>query len=108
LSRAPAEDLPEAQLAAAQRGIEAILRRLDYVGVLVVELFALPDRLLANEMACRVHNSYHWTIEGAATSQFENHLRAVAGLPLGDTRVQGHAAMVNLVGAMPDLSPLAS
>lgn len=107
VSRAPAADLPEAQLAVAQRGVEAILRRLDYVGVLVVELFALPDRLLANEMACRVHNSYHWTIEGAATSQFENHVRAVAGLPLGDTRVCGHAAMVNVVGSMPDLAPLA-
>jgi 5-(carboxyamino)imidazole ribonucleotide synthase len=106
LSRAPAQGLPADQLAVAQRGIEAILRRLDYVGVLVVELFALEDRLLANEMACRVHNSYHWSIEGAATSQFENHVRAVAGLPLGDTGMRGHAAMVNVVGRMPDLSPL--
>ena len=76
------------------------------MGVLVVELFALSDRWLANEMACRVHNSYHWTIEGAATSQFENHIRAVAGLPLGDTTVRGYAAMVNLVGSIPDLSAL--
>lgn len=108
VSRAPAADLPAPQLAAAQRGVEAILRRLDYVGVLVVELFALPDRLLANEMACRVHNSYHWSIEGADTSQFENHVRAVAGLPLGATGMRGHAAMVNVVGSMPDRARLAA
>ena len=59
-------------------------------------------RLIANEMAPRVHNSGHWTIEGAATSQFENHLRAILGLPLGDTRPVGHAAMVNFIGRMPD------
>jgi len=127
VSRAPAANVPEALLREAQRGLRAILERLDYVGVLVVELFALPDRWLANEMACRVHNSYHWTIEGSITSQFENHVRAVAGLPLGDTgmrraetgrtdgaggadgaETRGHAAMVNLVGTMPDLSPLAN
>ncbi|MFO0688346.1 MAG: 5-(carboxyamino)imidazole ribonucleotide synthase [Myxococcota bacterium] len=120
VSRAPAANVPEPLLQAAQRGLRAILERLDYVGVLVVELFALPDRWLANEMACRVHNSYHWTIEGAETSQFENHVRAVAGLPLGDTgmrrveaggpggaEARGHAAMVNLIGTMPDLSALA-
>ncbi len=108
ISRAPAPNVPEALLTEAERGLRAILARLDYVGVLVVELFALSDRWLANEMACRVHNSFHWTIEGAATSQFENHIRAVAGLPLGDTSARGHAAMVNLVGTMPDLSPLAN
>jgi 5-(carboxyamino)imidazole ribonucleotide synthase len=107
VSRAPAPNVPAALLAEAERGMRSILARLDYVGVLVVELFALSDRWLANEMACRVHNSFHWTIEGAATSQFENHVRAVAGLPLGDTEARGHAAMVNLVGSMPDLSPLA-
>jgi 5-(carboxyamino)imidazole ribonucleotide synthase len=57
-------------------------------------------------MAPRVHNSGHWTIEGAATSQFENHLRAVAGLPLGATEMRGHTAMLNLIGALPDLPPL--
>ena len=108
ISRAPAANVPPALLAEAERGLEAILVKLDYVGVLVVELFALADRWLANEMACRVHNSYHWTIEGAATSQFENHIRAVAGLPLGDTTVRGYAAMVNLVGSIPDLSALAN
>lgn len=127
VSRAPAANVPDALVREAERGLRAILERLDYVGVLVVELFALSDRWLANEMACRVHNSYHWTIEGAETSQFENHVRAVAGLPLGDTAMRrakparaggptdasaepaaGFAAMVNLVGAMPDLSALAS
>ncbi len=107
ISRAPAANVPEGLLAEAERGLEAILVKLDYVGVLVIELFALSDRWLANEMACRVHNSFHWTIEGAATSQFENHIRAVTGLPLGDTTVRGYAAMLNLVGSLPDLSALA-
>ncbi len=107
VSRAPAPKVPPRRRAEAERGLRAILERLDYVGVLVVELFALADRWLANEMACRVHNSFHWTIEGAATSQFENHLRAVAGLPLGETGMKGHAAMLNLIGAMPDLAALA-
>lgn len=108
VSRAPAANVPAALLAEAQRGVSAILAKLDYVGVLVVELFDLGDRWLANEMACRVHNSFHWTIEGAVTSQFENHVRAVAGLPLGDTSARGFAAMVNLVGALPDLLPLSN
>ena len=79
-----------------------ILDALAYVGVLAVELFQVGDRLLANEMAPRVHNSGHWTIEGAETSQFENHLRAVAGLPLGPTAPRGVSAMLNLIGALPD------
>jgi len=58
-------------------------------------------KLVANEMAPRVHNSGHWTIEGAATSQFENHLRAILGLPLGDTTPVGHCAMVNFIGNLP-------
>ena len=74
---------------------------LDYVGVFALELFCTDGRLLANEMAPRVHNSGHWTIEGAETSQFENHLRAVLGLPLGDTRMLGHACMLNWIGEMP-------
>ena len=102
LSLAPAPHLtPELQLeaeAAARRVLEA----LDYVGVLAIELFECDGRLLANEMAPRVHNSGHWSIEGAVTSQFENHLRAVAGLPLGDTRTLGHSAMLNLIGELPD------
>lgn len=75
---------------------------LDYVGVFALELFCRDGVLLANELAPRVHNSGHWTIEGSETSQFQNHLRAVLGLSLGDTRMLGHACMLNWVGAMPD------
>ena len=75
---------------------------LDYVGVFALELFCKDGEWLANEMAPRVHNSGHWTIEGAETSQFENHLRAVLGLPLGDTRMLGIACMLNWIGEMPD------
>ena len=75
---------------------------LDYVGVFALELFCTNGELLANEIAPRVHNSGHWTIEGAEVSQFENHLRAVLGLPLGDTRMLGHACMLNWIGDMPN------
>lgn len=75
---------------------------MDYVGVFALELFCRDSGLLANELAPRVHNSGHWTIEGSETSQFENHLRAVLGLPLGDTRMVGHACMLNWIGEMPD------
>ena len=74
---------------------------LDYVGVFALELFCRDGELLANELAPRVHNSGHWTIEGSETSQFENHLRAVLGLPLGDTRMVGHACMLNWIGELP-------
>ena len=80
----------------------AVAESLDYVGVFALELFLADGQLLANEMAPRVHNSGHWTIEGAETSQFENHLRAVLGLPLGSTRMVGHACMLNWIGALPD------
>jgi len=86
---------------AARRHLRALLTELNYVGVLAVEFFVRRGRLIANEMAPRVHNSGHWTIEGAATSQFENHVRAIAGLPLGATTPRGHAGMVNLIGAVP-------
>jgi len=79
---------------------------LDYVGVFALELFQHDGELLANELAPRVHNSGHWTIEGSETSQFQNHLRAVLGLPLGSTRMLGHACMLNWIGAMPDAAPL--
>jgi len=79
---------------------------LDYVGVFALELFQRDGELLANELAPRVHNSGHWTIEGSETSQFQNHLRAVLGLPLGSTRMLGHACMLNWIGAMPDAAPL--
>lgn len=77
---------------------------LDYVGVFALELFCRDGELLANELAPRVHNSGHWTIEGSETSQFQNHLRAVLGLPLGDTRILGVACMLNWIGTMPDAS----
>ena len=85
----------------AERWLGALLSALDYRGVLTVEFFQTEQGLLANEMAPRVHNSGHWTIEGAETSQFENHLRAVLGWPLGSTRARGHAAMLNLLGNLP-------
>ena len=85
----------------AERHHRRLMQALGHVGVLCVEYFVERGRLVANEMAPRVHNSGHWTIEGAETSQFENHVRAIAGLPLGGTRARGHAAMVNLIGRMP-------
>ncbi len=103
-SLAPATISPEIAseaLAAAGRVAES----LDYVGVFALELFETPHGLLANEMAPRVHNSGHWTIEGAHCSQFENHLRAVLGLPLGPTTTRGVSCMLNWVGELPD--PLA-
>lgn len=78
-----------------------LLEALDYVGVLALELFQVDDRLLANEYAPRVHNSGHWTMEAAVTSQFENHLRAVTGMSLGATEARCAAAMVNFVGQTP-------
>jgi 5-(carboxyamino)imidazole ribonucleotide synthase len=78
-----------------------VMAALNYVGVLVIEFFEKDGRLLANEMAPRVHNSGHWTIEGAITSQFENHIRAVSDLPLGSTDLLGACAMLNLVGNLP-------
>lgn len=85
----------------AERWLAAIMSKLEYRGVLTVEFFHTKNGLVANEMAPRVHNSGHWTIEGAATSQFENHLRAVLGWPLGDASARGHAAMLNLLGRLP-------
>ena len=82
--------------------LQRLLNRLDYVGVLALELFVVGDRLLANEFAPRVHNSGHWTIEGTACSQFENHLRAILDMPLGDAGATGYAGMVNLIGTIPD------
>lgn len=99
LAPAQADDtLHDTALAYARRLAEA----LDYVGVFALELFCRDGELLANEMAPRVHNSGHWTIEGSETSQFQNHLRAVTGLPLGDTRMVGTACMLNWIGAMPE------
>ena len=87
--------------AKAEAYLGKIAEQLDYVGVLTLELFQVGEHLLANEIAPRVHNSGHWTIEGAETSQFENHLRAVLDLPLGSTDAVGHSAMVNFIGCVP-------
>ncbi len=106
-SLAPAQVTP-AQHEAAIGHARRLAERLDYVGVFALELFCRNGELLANEMAPRVHNSGHWTSEGAETSQFQNHLRAVLGLPLGDTRMIGHACMLNWLGAMPEASAVLS
>jgi 5-(carboxyamino)imidazole ribonucleotide synthase len=125
LSLAPAPSITPALQSAAEQIAARALAALDYVGVLAIELFevnpqnqeprtenhldqagswfsVLGSHLMVNEMAPRVHNSGHWTIEGAETSQFEQHLRAVLGLPLGATATRGFSAMVNLIGALPD------
>ncbi|MDH3333580.1 MAG: 5-(carboxyamino)imidazole ribonucleotide synthase [Gammaproteobacteria bacterium] len=86
----------------AETYVRRLLGHLDYVGVLALELFVCDNDLMANEFAPRVHNSGHWTIEGAATSQFENHLRAIMNMPLGSTASVGHAGMINLIGDIPD------
>ena len=82
--------------------LKRLMHNLDYIGVLTIEFFVVNGRLVANEMAPRVHNSGHWTIEGCVTSQFENHLRAICDMPLGSCRALGHAAMINFLGKMPD------
>jgi 5-(carboxyamino)imidazole ribonucleotide synthase len=90
----------------AVRHARAIAEHLDYVGAFALELFVSEGRLLGNEMAPRVHNSGHWTIEGAVCSQFENHVRAVLGLPLGDTSPLGVSVMLNWIGELPDARPV--
>ena len=104
LSLSPAPRLEPLIQRTAENAARRVLESLKYVGVLAIEFFEHQGDLLANEMAPRVHNSGHWTIEGAVTSQFENHLRAVLGLPLGSTGPAGHCAMLNLIGDLPDSS----
>jgi len=105
LSLAPAQDIAALQPRATALA-RTLAERLDYVGVFALELFVKDGELLGNEMAPRVHNSGHWTIEGAHTSQFENHVRAVLGLPLGDTGARGLSAMFNWIGELPDAAPV--
>ncbi len=100
-SLAPAGETGEELTERATEYASRVLTELDYVGVLTIEWFQEGSRLLANEMAPRVHNSGHWTIEGAFTSQFENHLRAVCGLPLGRGDALGFAALYNFIGTVP-------
>jgi 5-(carboxyamino)imidazole ribonucleotide synthase len=102
ISRAPARGLTPELQQKAEAYAARILERLGYVGVLALELFEAAGELYANEMAPRVHNSGHLTIEAAVTSQFENHLRAILDLPLGSTAIATHAAMINLVGSLPE------
>ena len=103
-SIAPAGDTGEELSERAAEFASRILSELNYVGVLAIEWFQDGSRLLANEMAPRVHNSGHWTIEGASTSQFENHVRAVCGLPLGRCDAVGYSAMFNFIGSVPSAS----
>ncbi|MEZ4503819.1 MAG: 5-(carboxyamino)imidazole ribonucleotide synthase [Dehalococcoidia bacterium] len=106
LSRVPAIGIDAAIQTKAEEEARRLIEELDYVGVLAIEYFFLDGRLLANEMAPRVHNSGHWTTDGAVTSQFENHVRAVMGFPLGATSAVGTSAMVNLIGEVPDLDAM--
>jgi 5-(carboxyamino)imidazole ribonucleotide synthase len=103
LTRAPAADGPQTE---AEGICASVMEALGHVGVLAVELFDVGGRLLANELAPRVHNTAHWTIDGAGTSQFENHLRAILGLPLGGTAALAPCVMANLIGAVPPLEEL--
>lgn len=104
-SLAPAQ-VPAAVAAAAGDYARRLAQALDYVGVFALELFVAGGGLFANEMAPRVHNSGHWTIEGAESSQFDNHLRAVLGLPLGATAARGWSCMLNWIGELPDPRPV--
>jgi 5-(carboxyamino)imidazole ribonucleotide synthase len=103
-SIAPAPNLTSELQREAEDYARRVLEELEYVGVLAIEFFVKDGLLIANEMAPRVHNSGHWTIEGAATSQFENHIRAVAGLPLGSTEARGVSVMLNLIGVQPNVN----
>ncbi len=107
VSRAPAKKIDTLQ-SLAEKYARSILDKFQYVGVLAMEFCQYQDQLLAIEMAPRVHNSGHLTIEAAVTSQFENHLRAVCGLPLGSTEIQEPSAMINLIGSLPDLTAVLS
>lgn len=104
MSVAPAPRVSAELQSLAEDYAERVSADLGYVGVLTIEFFQRGEDLLANEMAPRVHNSGHWTIEGASTSQFENHLRAILGMALGRTDVEGAAAMLNFIGKVPPLA----
>ena len=105
-SVAPAQNVSPAVQAQTEDYAKRLVEDLEYVGVMAIEFFETSDGLLANEMAPRVHNSGHWTIEGADTSQFENHLRAVTGMELGSTAVHGVSGMVNVIGQEPNVARL--
>ena len=94
--------------AQAESSARKIAEHLNYIGVFAIEFFQVGKNLLVNEIAPRVHNSGHWSIEGAACSQFENHLRAGMGLALGDTLAVGKSAMINLIGELPSREGLSA
>jgi len=102
LTIAPAPNLTPELQSAAEAYARKVLEHFDYVGVIATELFQVGSELLVNEIAPRVHNSGHWTIEGAETSQFENHIRAITDMPLGSTQPRGYSAMINIIGERPD------
>jgi 5-(carboxyamino)imidazole ribonucleotide synthase len=102
VSRAPAAGVGANLQERGEELARNLVSDLEHVGVLAVELFDVGGEVLANEIAPRVHNSGHWTIEGAETSQFENHLRAILGFTLGSTAPRGPSAMLNCIGEMPD------
>ncbi len=108
VSVVPAPGLTPAQQAQAELAAGQIMQAFSYVGVLTVEFFQYGKVLLVNEVATRVHNSGHWTMDGAETSQFTNHLLAIAGKPLGGTTLRDHTVMVNLIGTMPDATRVAA
>ncbi len=106
-SVAPAPGVSDEQRTAMEQATGRVLERLNYTGVLAVEYFDVGGgKFVANEMAPRVHNSGHWTIEGSECSQFENHMRAVAGMPLGSTECRGNSVMLNVIGGEPDVRGL--
>lgn len=103
---APAPKVSNGLQELAQSYAQALLESLDYIGVMALELFEVGDKLLVNEMAPRVHNSGHWSQDSDCVSQFENHLRAIANLPLGATEPKLKTLMLNLIGALPDESEI--
>lgn len=103
LTLAPAQNIDSVTQQTAQRYMKTLLDEMNHVGVLTIELFETDAGLIVNEMAPRVHNSGHWSIEGANTSQFENHVRAITGMPLGDaTAKYPYSAMINIIGEIGD------
>ena len=103
LTVAPANNIDPIMQQTAQHYMQTLLDAINHVGVLTIELFETNQGLIINEIAPRVHNSGHWSIEGANTSQFENHVRAITGMPLGDTKpTQPYCAMINIIGKLGD------
>ncbi len=105
-SKAPATGDLRALETTAQSYINKILERLDYVGILSMECFVVDGEIIINELAPRVHNSGHWTQLGSTTCQFENHLRAISAMPLGETKITGRTAMLNILGKEVNFQPL--